>query len=83
MSAGAPAVAGLYAAGALLLGGAGLSKVRRPADSAVALRAAGLPVTPQRVRALAAVEVAIAITALVAPGPVPAAGFACAGPGTP
>jgi hypothetical protein len=72
MSAGAPAVAGLYTAAVLLLGGAGLSKVRRPADSAVALRAAGLPVTPHRVRALAAVEVVIAVTALVAPGPVPA-----------
>lgn len=73
MSAGAPAVAGLYAAGALLLAGAGAAKVRRPSDSSVALRAAGLPATPGRVRVAALAEVAVAVAALVAPGPVPAA----------
>lgn len=73
MSATAPAVTGLYVAGALLLGGAGAAKVRRPYDSAVALRAAGLPATPGRVRVAAAGEVAVAVAALAAPGPVPAA----------
>ena len=72
MSAGAPAVAGLFAAGSLLLAGAGAAKVRRPGDSAVALRAAGLPATPARVRAAALTEVLIGVAALVGPGPVPA-----------
>ncbi|MCU4183200.1 hypothetical protein K6U06_02420 [Acidiferrimicrobium sp. IK] len=72
MSAGAPAVAGLFAAGSLLLAGAGVAKVRRPADSSIALRAAGLPATPGRVRAVAAAETAVGVAALVAPGPVPA-----------
>jgi hypothetical protein len=65
-------VAGLFAAGALLLAGAGVSKVRRPSDSAIALRAAGLPATAARVRVAAVVEVLIAVAALIAPGPVPA-----------
>ncbi len=72
MSAGAPAVAGLFVAGSLLLAGAGISKVRRPSDSATALRAAGVPATAGRVRVMALLEVAVALAALVAPGPIPA-----------
>lgn len=69
---GVPALAGLYVASCLLLAGAGADKVRRPGDSAVALRAAGLPATPARVRVAAGLEVAVSVVALVAPGPLPA-----------
>lgn len=55
-----PLAAGPYLAAALLLAAAGLAKVRRPADTAIALRRAGLPVPAWVVRAGAAAEVAVA-----------------------
>jgi hypothetical protein len=54
----APVWAGPYLAAALLLVAAGLAKVRRPADTAVALRRAGLRVPDWAVRAGAGAEVA-------------------------
>jgi len=54
----APVWAGPYLAAALLLVAAGLAKVRRPADTAIALRRAGLPVPDWVVRAGAGAEVA-------------------------
>jgi len=54
----APAWTGPYLAAALLLVAAGLAKMRRPADTAIALRRAGLPVPDWVVRAGAGAEVA-------------------------
>ena len=54
----APVWAGPYLAAALLLVAAGLAKVRRPADTAIALRRAGLRVPDGLVRAGAGAEVA-------------------------
>ncbi|MDQ6836979.1 MAG: hypothetical protein M3137_01195 [Actinomycetota bacterium] len=72
-----PPVAGPYLAAVLVLGGAGLFKVSRPHDTAVALRRAGVRLRLTRTKAVvrlgAAAEVAVAGTALVASGPVPAA----------
>lgn len=53
-----PVWTGAYLAAALLLVAAGLAKVRRPADTSIALRRAGLPVPEWAVRAGAAAEVA-------------------------
>jgi hypothetical protein len=53
-----PVWVGPYLAAALLLVAAGLAKVRHPADTAIALRRAGLPVPDWAVRAGAAAEVA-------------------------
>ncbi len=64
----APPVTGIFVAATILLGGAGAAKVARPADTATALRAAGLPAAPAWVRVGALVEVAVAVVALVAPG---------------
>lgn len=74
------ALAGPYVASAAVLGLAGVAKAVRPADTAGALRAAGLTgrslatrAQHAAVRAGALAEVAIAGAALAAPGPVPAA----------
>jgi hypothetical protein len=64
--------AGVYLAALLLLGLAGAAKVRHPGDTAIALRAAGLPARRWSVRLAAGAEVALAVVAAVAPGPVPA-----------
>ncbi len=56
--------AGPFAVAALLLVLAGIAKARRPADTVVALRAAGLPATSVLVRAGALAEVAIGGSAL-------------------
>jgi DoxX len=53
-----PVWAGPYLAAGMLLVAAGLAKVRRPADTSIALRRAGLPVPEWAVRAGAAAEVA-------------------------
>jgi hypothetical protein len=73
------ALAGPYVAGAGLLGLAGVAKLINPVDTAGALRAAGLTrkklaTRPQHasVRLGAVVEVAVAVAALTAPGPLPA-----------
>ncbi|GAC1590805.1 MAG: hypothetical protein NVS3B21_08710 [Acidimicrobiales bacterium] len=59
----------------LLLVGAGVAKAARPADTWRALSRAGLPVGrgPSTVRAGAAAEVVIGVTAIVVGGPIPAA----------
>jgi hypothetical protein len=59
-----PVWVGPYLAAALLLVAAGLAKVRRPADTSIALRRAGLPVPEWAVRAGAAAEVAAGCWAL-------------------
>jgi hypothetical protein len=59
-----PVWAGPYLAAALLLVAAGLAKVRRPADTSIALRRAGLPAPEWAVRAGAAAEVAAGCWAL-------------------
>lgn len=69
-------LAGLLYAAALLLGSAGAGKVLRPAGTRVALRSAGLASTTWAARGLGAVEVAIALTAIVIGGPVAAAAVA-------
>lgn len=60
----APVWAGPYLAAALLLVAAGLAKVRRPADTSIALRRAGLPLPEWAVRAGAGAEVAAGCWAL-------------------
>lgn len=71
-----PPIAGPFLAAVLLLGGAGLVKLVRPHDTAVALRAAGWGLRLSRaelaVRIGAAAELAVATGALLAPGPLPA-----------
>ncbi|MDQ2754099.1 MAG: hypothetical protein M3R71_00955 [Actinomycetota bacterium] len=67
-----PPVAGGYLAAVLLLGGAGAAKLRRPDDTAGALRVAGLPSRPGLVRVGASAELAVAIAAFTARGPWPA-----------
>jgi hypothetical protein len=59
-----PVWAGPYLAAALLLVAAGLAKVRRPADTSIALRRAGLPLPEWAVRAGAGAEVAAGCWAL-------------------
>jgi hypothetical protein len=58
------ALAGPFIASAALLGAGGALKVHRPATTARALRAMGLPGSPALVRAGAAVEVGVAVSAL-------------------
>lgn len=65
-----PLVTAPYLAATALLGGAGAAKAIRPEDTANALRAAGLAVPRQLVRAGAGVEVCIALAALASPGPL-------------
>ena len=59
------AAAGPFFVVATLLGVAGVAKLRRPVPTATAMRAAGLPGSPALARALGAVEVAVAVLALV------------------
>ena len=73
-----PPVAGPYLAATVLLGAAGAAKLARPADTANALRVARLPSRPGVVRAGAAGEVALALAALLWPGPVTGALVAAA-----
>lgn len=73
MSAGPPALTGVYTGAVLLLGAAGAAKVHRPGDTATALRGIGLRTGPVAVRLAAAAEVALAVAALAVGGPVPAA----------
>src|SRR5579871_2899030 len=61
---------------AVLLVWAGAAKAWRPGDTARALAVAHLPATPAAVRALALVEVAVGVGAVVAGGPALAA-MAC------
>jgi hypothetical protein len=73
-----PSVTAPYLAAVLLLGMAGVAKVLRPVDTANALRAAGLPSGRTLVRVGALGEVALAVTALVVPGPLTGAMVAAA-----
>lgn len=61
-----------YGAATLVLGVAGAAKLARPADTAAALRVAGLPGRPQLVQAGAALELAAAAAAWTMPGGPPA-----------
>jgi hypothetical protein len=61
---------------AVLLGLAGLGKLRRPGPSSVMLRAAGLSAAPVAVRAVATVELAVLAAALVLPGRLSGVGVA-------
>jgi hypothetical protein len=63
-------LAGLVFAAAILLGVAGVGKVTSPGATRIALRSAGLPATAVAARGLGAVEVLVAIAALVVGGPV-------------
>lgn len=56
---------GIYLIGLVLLSAAGLSKLFRPHDTSRALRQAGLPAHPVTVRAFAALEAALACSALL------------------
>jgi hypothetical protein len=53
---------------ALLLGLAGFAKLRRPEPSGAMLRAAGVPAAALAARAVALVEIAVLVAALVLPG---------------
>jgi hypothetical protein len=63
------ALAGPLAAMAALLAVGGALKVRQPANTVNALKAAGLPATPTGVRIAAAAELIIGVGTLVAEGP--------------
>ena len=65
-----PAASAPFLAATALLGGAGIAKLFRPDDLARALAIAGLPSDRRLVRVGSAAEVAIALSALVAPGAV-------------
>jgi hypothetical protein len=67
-----PATAAPYLAATVLLGAAGMAKTVRPGDTANALRAAGLSTRPlpALVRVGAGGEAALAVAALVIPGPL-------------
>jgi hypothetical protein len=65
-----PVIAGPYLAAVVLLGAAGAAKAVRPGDTARALADAGRPVGRTAVRAGAVAEIALAVAALVAPGPL-------------
>lgn len=62
-----PALVVPYTAAAVLLAVAGVPKVREPGDLVRAVRSVGMPVRPGAVRAFAAAEVAVAVTALAVP----------------
>jgi hypothetical protein len=64
----AGAAAGPFAAACVVLGFAGVSKIRRPTATRPAAAALGLPASPAAVRILGAVEVASAGTALALGG---------------
>lgn len=63
-----PPPTAVYLGSSLLLGAAGLAKLRRPDETARALAAAGLKGSRRAVRALAAAEAAVCAGALVDPG---------------
>jgi hypothetical protein len=65
------ALVGPYLGSVGLLGLAGLGKLARPNDTARALAAASLPAKPTLIRVGAGAELAIAVAACVAPGPIP------------
>jgi hypothetical protein len=65
---GVPAAAAPFLASALVLAAAGVAKARVPEDTARALQVAGLPAHRQLVRAGALAEVAVAVSAVAAPG---------------
>ncbi|HET6793293.1 MAG TPA: MauE/DoxX family redox-associated membrane protein [Acidimicrobiales bacterium] len=69
---GVPAAAAPFLASALVLATAGVAKARAPEDTARALQIAGLPAHRQLVRAGAVAEVAVAVSAVVAPGRITA-----------
>jgi hypothetical protein len=73
-----PPVTAPFVAATVLLGAAGLAKTIRPADTANALRAAGIPASRTLVRAGAVAEVGLAAAALMAPGPLTGALVAAA-----
>jgi hypothetical protein len=75
-----PATAAPYLAATVLLGAAGVAKTIRPGDTANALRATGLSSRslPALVRVGAAGEVALALAAIVVPGPLTGALVAAA-----
>ena len=66
----APAVTAPFLAAVALLAAAGAAKLWRPGDTAGALRVAGLPAHRNLVRAGAGGELAIAVAAVLAPGPL-------------
>ena len=74
----APAATAPFLAATAVLAAAGLAKLWRPDDTTRALRVAGWPAHRQLVRVGAAAEVAIAVAAVAAPGPVSAALVAAA-----
>lgn len=63
------AAAAPFLAASVILVGAGAAKLRRPDDTARALRIAGLPHHRRLVRAGAAAEIAVGLVAVVLPGP--------------
>jgi hypothetical protein len=73
-----PPVTAPFVAATVLLGAAGVAKTFRPADTASALRAAGIPASRALVRAGAAAEIGLAAWALAVPGPVTGALVAAA-----
>lgn len=70
------ALLGAYYTSAVVVGIAGASKIRKPAVTARALQAVGLPHRRLYARLLGAFEVAVALAALIEPSP---SGFALAG----
>jgi hypothetical protein len=64
----ASAAAGPFAAACVVLGIAGVSKIRRPLSTRTAATALGLPASPSAVRILGTVEVVSATTALAVGG---------------
>jgi hypothetical protein len=65
-----PPIAAPYLAATVMLGAAGAVKLLRPDDTARALRLASIPAHRTTVRTGALLEVAVAVAALAAPGPV-------------
>jgi hypothetical protein len=68
-----PALVVPYAAAAVLLGVAGVPKVRDPGDLVRAVRSVGMPFGRRSVRAFAVAEVVVAVAALVVPNRLTAA----------
>jgi len=68
-----PALVVPYAAAAVLLGVAGVPKVRDPGDLVRAVRSVGMPFGRGAVRAFAVAEVVVAVAALAVPSRVTAA----------
>ncbi len=65
-----------FAAAALVLCAAGAAKLRHPGGAIRALGTIGVPASPSLVRALAALEMALGVWCLIAPGPAAAAATA-------